>query len=529
MRRLLAAGIALAFVLCLSPAADAVRAKQGLPRVSRYAVFEHSLTWRPRGENPWEQVQVEVSLRAPSGKPYRIGGFYAGGSTWTFRFAPPETGVWRWTARVSEGGQGRTDRGSFDVVRGGSPGFVRRSASNRFRWTFQNGAPFYPIGINDCTATQFGATRPLQNWGLDGGFRKEGHAGARVVGMDEYMRAYSGAGFDLFRWGPDNCSFKLYQRIAPGGNVYSLEGGGYADQLFTTLRRYGFRIEMVLFGFDPPYTSDAGDPAKMDAVKRYARYVVDRFGAYVDFWELMNEANAGDAWLTAVAGYLHSIDPYHHPVGTNFSRPSLPVLDFGADHWYQTEDALDSDRETWSKLQESTARAAGKPTLIDEQGNIDQNWDPDSATRLRIRSWTAFFAEGTLVFWNASFARDYKNPGAAANVFIGPEERLYVRVLQAFTRGFDARARVVQVPFSGGRARAYGLSGPRQYAVYVVSTGDRGTPTTGLHATVSPLRAGTARWIEPATGRVVSSARVKAGQQSLLVPPFAVDLALKVS
>jgi hypothetical protein len=523
---------AVALCVCLvffgTQGAVAVRTKEPL-RVARYSVFEHSLAWSSPTASPGERATVDVTLRSPAGRPYKVGGFYAAANTWKFRFAPPQAGRWSWTARIVDGARTGVFKGSFVVTRGTSSGFVRRSPFNRFRWAFPNGAPYYPIGLNDCTVPDENDD-PLAKWGLDGGFRAPGQHIGRIVGIDTYMKAYSSAGFDLFRWGPDNCSFRLYDRISPEGNVYSLKGGGDADRLFATLRRYGFRIEMVLFGSSPPFTSEADDRAKMDAVKRYVRYIVDRYGAYVDFWELMNEASASDAWYSTVTRYLHSIDPYRHPVGTNFSRPALPGMDFGADHWYETEDAGESDSATWARVQQSTAHSAGKPTLIDEQGNVDQNWDPGSAIRMRIRSWTAFFAEGTLVFWNASYAKDNKNPNAAANIYLGPEERQYVRVLQSFTRGFDPRATIAKASLApAGRARSYALAGPRQYALYLVSGGNREGPISGLRVTVSIRHPGTARWIEPASGRALATLKVEAGVRSLPVPSFTTDLALKIS
>lgn len=510
-----------------APAAQGVREKQPGPSVARYDVFEHAIPWKSSSD-PWDDVRVDVTLRSPSRRLFRIGAFYAGGDTWKLRFAPGEVGAWSWTAQVADGKRAESFRGRFTVVRGTSPGFVRRSPYNRFRWTFANGLPYYPIGINDCTQPITG-DKPLAEWGLDGGFGSgHGHKSGRLVGMNEYLSAYAAAGFNLFRWGPDNCSFKLYERIHPDGNVYSQSGLAYADQLITALRRYGFRIELVLFGFEPPFAQDAHDPAKMIAVKRYVRYVVNRYGAYVDIWELMNEASASDRWYTEVAGYLRSIDPYRHPVGTNYSQPDLAVMDYGADHWYETEDELQSDRRTWERFQESTARAKGKPTLIDEQGNVGQNWDSRSGVRMRLRVWTAFFAEGTLVFWNTSFVKDYKNANSA-NIYLGPEERGYVRVLQNFTRGFDPRARIVSAPVSGSApARSYALSGPAGYGLYLVAAGDHDREKIGVRVTVDPQRAGRARWLDPATGRVLRSAAVKAGKQSLDVPAFTTDIALKI-
>jgi hypothetical protein len=521
--------VALLALVAVAAGGSAVRAAptKGGERVARYGVFEHELPWRSNAPDPQNQVSVDVRLRSPQGSLYRIRGFYAGPNLWEFRFAPPDVGRWTWSATVNDEARRGTFRGIFVVVKSTSPGFVRRSPYNPFRWTFTNKTPYYPIGLNDCTNIR---NAPIAYWGFDGGFRTSpGHEQpGRYVDIATYMRAYSSAGFNLFRWGPDNCSFPLYERITPGGNVYDLAGLAAADRLFRTLRRYGFRIEMVLFGSNPPFGS-AFDSAQLAAVDDYVRYIVSRYGAYVDYWEITNEASPSGSWLTQVAGYLERHDPYHHPVGTSWSRPELPVIQFGSDHWYESENPLRSDLVTWQRLRGEKAREFGKPTLVDEQGNVGLNWDPTSATRVRVRAWTAFFAEGIFVFWNTSFIKNCC-PNGTASIYLGPEERSYVRILQDYTRNFDARAAVVSAPVTGSNAvRAYALKGPRDYGMYVVNGGDRSKPTSGVSITVDPSRGGTAKWIDPATGRIVALKRVDPRPQRLAVPAFSTDIALRIT
>src|SRR5262249_62326430 len=270
------------------------------------------------------------------------------------------------------------------------------------------------------------------------------------------------------RWGPSNCSFGLYDRIDPAGNAYSRQGGAYADQLVASLRRHGFRVEFVLFGRRPPFPSGFATPAEAAAVERYVRYGVDRHGASVDFWELATEATLPASWVATVARYLRSVDPYRHPIGMSWSHPDLPALDFGSDHWYETEPDLDADRVAWQHLRGEQERRFGKPTLVDEQGNAGHNWDPTSAVRMRLRAWTAFFAEAAIVFWNTSATKDYA--AEAANRYLGPQERGYIGGLSRYTAGFDARSRVVAASVSGRPGlRAYALRGPSEYGLYLVA------------------------------------------------------------
>ena len=147
---------------------------------------------------------------------------------------------------------------------------------------------------------------------------------------------------------------------------------------------------------------------------------------------------------------------------------------------------------------------------------------------MRLRTWTAFFAEGTLIFCNSTFAKDYKNAGAA-NIYLGPEERGYLKALQDFTRDFDPRAAIADVKVSSPTlVRGYALRGPNAYAAYIHAYTDHKNPTTGISITIEPQSGGTATWISPATGQVLGRQRVSAGSQNLQVPAFTTDIALKI-
>ena len=147
---------------------------------------------------------------------------------------------------------------------------------------------------------------------------------------------------------------------------------------------------------------------------------------------------------------------------------------------------------------------------------------------MRLRAWTAFFGEGSLIFWNTSSTKDYR--AASGNIYLGPEERGYLRVLQNFTSGFDARARIAPVVLSPtGALRGYALSGPSQYAAYLHAFRDHQSATNGASLTINISRPGTATWISPATGKVLSRMVLgRPGAWTLRVPSFVTDVALKI-
>ena len=500
-----------------------------LPTIKRYGVFEETFPIdSSRYSNPWEDVDLTVTFITPSGRSVAIGGFYYQPNTWKVRVAPWEVGRWSWTAIARDRSRAILEQsGEFEVVESNEPGFVRRHSGNPFRLVFENGRLFPAIGLGDCILDSDHSGSPLDNWGLDGGFRETGqHEAGRGVDMDTYFSTYGSAGFNLFRWSVDNCSFKLWDEISPSGNRYLEREGQWGDELVAKLREHGFRVYMVIFGFEPPFAQDAQDPEKMDAVKRYVKYVVDRYGAYVDFWELMNEATADNAWYTIVANYLRSIDPYGHLISTSWEKPEHPAIEITSPHWYQKEGEYDSDTVTAHRIE--NWKGFNKPIIFGEQGNTGQNWDERSALRMRLRSWSAFFNEGVLIFWNTSGFRDYRNE-SAANLYLGPEERGYVRALQEFVRDLDPDVKRVSVNVSNpSRVRAYGLRSENAFTAYLHNFTDHNNPTTDITLTVDSPSSGEVIWYSPTTGQVIQIASVSVGMQTLRVPPFVVDIALKV-
>jgi hypothetical protein len=507
----------------------------GAETIGRYEVYELEFPWPSENyANPWEQVQTSVTFAAPSGKTTTVGGFYYAPGFWRARFAPDEIGGWSWTASLTDGSQSQHFSGAFNVVESEWPGFVRSNPVNIMRWVFDDGTPYYPIGFGDCVLGLDGGS-PLDNLGFDGDVRNANYPEGWRTDIETYLTAYEGAGFNLFRWSVDNCAFGLYQTIDPSGNAYLQQEGLYGDQLVQSLRRHNFRTYMVIFGFDPPFPNGSGNAAQMDAIKRYVKYAVDRYGAYVDFWELMNEfpnppASIDDDWYIQVATYLREVDPYDHPISTSWQRPDLSVIDIISPHWYTKENEFESDLATMDQINAARGHAnVTKPIIFGEQGNSEQNWDERSALRMRIRSWTAFFNEAVLIFWNTSCCKDSQG-GVASNIYLGPEERGYIKVLQDFVRGLDPGIARAEIEISDpARVRGYSLSAPTVYVAYLHAYTDHTNPTSGISVTVDSPMAGTAMWIDPSTGAVLGTVGVSAGRQTLQVPAFTTDVALMIT
>ena len=192
--------------------------------------------------NPFFDVAIDVVFTSPSKKQIHVGGFFYGScrgrpalesragcprhrqrqqvsyhfdkqDLWKARFAPSEPGRWKY-AFVFRNVQGQEARGegSFTCIKGRkpNPGFVRRHPENRFRFVFDDGSPYFPIGLQDCWGDNSGTGSILDQCSMEGPFRTdlkeppELPPGPMFVrgpannpqNADVYFRYFSQCGFD---------------------------------------------------------------------------------------------------------------------------------------------------------------------------------------------------------------------------------------------------------------------------------------------------------------------------------------------
>lgn len=516
--------------------------------VSADDIFE--LTFRPKKtyDNKFFDVGLEVIFTSPRGVRHPVKGFFYSTDFWKVRFRPDEVGHWSYGYTMTgKGGLRQQGDGVFDSTTSDAEGPVRRNPENPYRWVFANGKPYFPIGLQGC----FG---PKLSTRLIDGEMERGRG--PTVSVREYFSVYGRAGFNLFRFSPDNCSFPLFDDL----DRYREAESKATDELLSLARTHGFRVMFGFFGFyrKGQHTSDpsrylkgdmgqvgeslaTGDSTQeiVSKEKRFVDYAIARWGVYVDFWELVNEHHASDQWVTLLADYVRSVDPDRKPITTSWEKPFLKAIDINAPHWYESESELQSDLRVVQ--QAAKWKKAGKPVIVGEQGNTGMNWDPLSGQRMRVRTWTAFFQEITFVFWNTVWSKAgmhggrYK-PGHVANIYLGPEERSYIRVLHEFSSRLDPDVRMVPVQVSfPDRIRAYGLISTHVAGVYLHHYRDHTSAVHGTAITLDLPDAATltttliGEWIEPSTGNVLARVPLPPGRRSLDVPPFTVDLALLVT
>jgi hypothetical protein len=529
-----------------SPALE-VKHSQNSPVIPRYEVFEITFQHEGQYENPFFDVTLDVTLTSPSSKQVGVGGFHYKPGLWKARFAPGELG--RWTYRFAfrnARGQTASGDGTFTCIQGRkpNPGFLRRHPENPYRFVFDDGTPYFPIGVQDCWGDNNHNGSVLDMFSMEGPFRtdlKEPPAlppgpmfvrgpSSNPQNADVFFRTFGQCGFNLYRFSQKNCSYDLYRDL----DHYLAPEGIMTDELLQYARKYGFRIFYGLFGYQKVFNDEPNNTEGLAKVKRFIKYSVDRWGAYVDFWEFLNEQHADDRWYEIMVPYLRSIDPYHHPITTSWERPYLKGIEINAPHWYQREDELKSDQVTAARA--NGWKKHGKPVIVGEQGNTSDRkkpipgvggvWDDRSALRMRIRNWTALFNEIAFIFWNTSYARD----GHFMNIWLGPQERQYVRAMQdfAYRLGKDIMMHTVKVS-QPNAVRGYALASEHRAGVYLHHFQDHKTRMEGLCIDVD-LPGGTkGYWYNPEDASIVKIVDIAAGMNQLEVPPFTVDLALLVT
>jgi len=196
-----------------------VNVTQNTQRLMPYQVFE--LTFQHLGEyrNPTWDVTINVEFTSPSGKKVKVGGFLYGSSK------PQE----------------------------------RISPENPFRFVFEDGSPYFPVGFQDGVfdGNHNGSAMDAKN--MEGPFRPDpdgqrptpppGAMFARGPSMnpvngDVYFGRHARAGFNMWRFSPNNFSIKVFTL----DDVDWVEAR-MVDEMMRLLRKYDIRFFYGIFGF----------------------------------------------------------------------------------------------------------------------------------------------------------------------------------------------------------------------------------------------------------------------------------------
>lgn len=503
-------------ILCCGSASPPVELDVG-----RNGVAEMSLYYSAPLDNPFTDIAATATFNHPgSGRRARVDGFFDGDSTWRFRFSPNMEGLW--TAELSL----KRDSESVAYKRVGikcegedplrSRGFLRLNPDNPYRLAFEDGGPFYAVGIQPCGAA--GA-------GLDGPLRGEGPWS--TLPMDQYLDEMQGAA-NLFRiqlgTGTRKGCAREIMTDTLGFYRYELDACALLDETYRLLDERDFTTilipfqDMSLWGtdttvFGPNKTMDGwkdrSNRELMDAIKHYVRYIVARYAVYTDIWEIFNEdVYTPDEWLEEIAEFIKELDPYDHLMTTSYERPYADWCDLVTPHLYVRIPA----NETSLILGRQYARhkSWGKPVLFTEFGNKGtiSNRDPD---KWRLAVWVSFMHESAVTFWSMGgiVTIPHKQSGNA-NTYLGREARSYFRNFHAFVKDLPADMRpAMSGPDQGDGVERYALSNGTTSVLYFHHYDTYDTATScGTYFWSWP---GTflVRWYDPSSGEWIHTETVE--------------------
>ena len=286
---------------------------------------------KDHGDGAWE-LAVDAIITCPDGEERTVPAFWAGGSTWTVRWASTRTGTHHWrTACSDEGDGGLHGRGGtveVSAYSGGNPllerGPLQVAASGR-HLEHGDGTPFFWLG----DTWWMGLCERL-NW--PGDFQmlardrvEKGFSLIQIVaGLYPDMAAFDERGRNEtgFPWREE------WQGIRP-------EYFDVADRRIQHLVKAGL-VPCILgcWGYYLPWLG-------AEKMKQHWRYLVARWGAYPVVWCLAGEGSMpyylsddkdGDrerlkAGWTELARYVRQIDPYGHPLTIHPSASSRATVD----------------------------------------------------------------------------------------------------------------------------------------------------------------------------------------------------------
>lgn len=478
-------------------------------------------------KNKFTDVDIVGTFTDGGKNSYRIEGFYYGKDTWKLRFSPPEVKNWKWSIQVKNGLMRASEHGELQSEASSEPGFIYLSQKDPRLFTDSNGNIFEPVGIQDCTVDYNQDGDPLNQWFLGDALKASTAVTSYPMeSLDEYLSEYGESGFNMFRWGVENCSFPLWKSLSPDGNRYGVNEGLRVDTLFSALRKHNFHIWMSLFSFKLPFEGNIAEPHTQAIVKSYLDYIVARYGSYVDVWELANEIKLDDELITFMSDYIRSIDPYHHPVTTSWERPDMSVIDISSVHWYSQVCTLCHFDDLNHQI--ITHKDVKKPVVYSEQGNWQASWDHLSAERMRIRLWVGFFENLSYIFWNNSKNFWINVQGTSqgpSNIYMGPLERQYVSVFSSYIADVkDSFEDYIAV----SDEKVYSRKSGNKILGYMFRQ-EIGGPEKPTTITVNLPQNGKIIWLNPSTGKSLAEYQIQRGTQVLSSPVFSTDIAFTIT
>ena len=119
--------------------------------IGLYEKLELSVSINAEFTNPFDpdQLNIMATFISPSGKEWRVPGFYMGArrSSFSVRFSPAETGPWHYTITIRDkNGETTGEKRAFITRESNHHGPIQVSSNKRYL-EYEDGTPWYGIGL----------------------------------------------------------------------------------------------------------------------------------------------------------------------------------------------------------------------------------------------------------------------------------------------------------------------------------------------------------------------------------------------
>ncbi|MFC1672062.1 DUF4038 domain-containing protein [Planctomycetota bacterium] len=282
-------------------------------RVECWKIAEIDLVSARVYDNPYRDVSVSIVFTGPEQRRITRDAFWYGKNLWKVRFAPTAAGTWTWKTSCSDAANdtlhGRTGSIACAPYTGTLPifkrGFIRASDDGR-HFTYDDGTPFFWLGD---THWQMPDTERLDECNHPDHGGKECSFGGQLQHLAADRKA---RGFTVYQTYPSAGSPAWWTSRHSAINPERF--AAVFDRQMDHLAAEGFVVAMGCGHFN----SSTNIP--VDDLRRWARYLVARYGAHPVVWITCQEMNAPeddgknriDVWQ-AVAKEIEKADGYGRP------------------------------------------------------------------------------------------------------------------------------------------------------------------------------------------------------------------------
>ncbi len=499
-----------------------VTSQSSLVSVPVWQVSEITLTSSIHYQNPFAAVELTAKFTGPNGEQVVRPGFWDGDDGWKVRFAPTAVGTWHWRTECSDVGNtglhGKTGVLDSEPYSGANPvyrhGFLKVSANGRY-FTHADGTPFFWLGDTHWQMPDTEKTDECNHPEHGGGVCPHG-------GQFQHLAADRKArGFTVYQTYPAATAqhwWKTkYTEIDPVRfqRVFDVQMNHLAEQ--------GFIIALGCGHFQ------SSTVIPVDDLRRWARYLVARYGAHPVVWITCQEMSAPaemggketnrmEVWR-AVAEEISRADGYGHPHSAHQWVLDVHDRPLGGEAWHDWFALQGGHRNSGLTSQ---ARYAGyyaflptRPVLETEAmyERIDCG-GVNTTDEARMSAWKAMlcgcsgYTYGGAGIWALKWDpadprwKDYNHPieaWYAGMVLPGAAQMTVLKDVFAsvpWTALVPRFGDAAWAEWADPERCALATDGNRLYLAYCYGDSSRGTLQQ-----LDPAAAYTARWFDPRTGQ----------------------------